>query len=82
MYQIYCYNLLTCSHLAGIFIIPDVTLAILGSSPAWLIAAGKLKTWWKVYLEEITVMSDLGERRYLQPQICALFEVCSYGLGF
>lgn len=56
-------------------IIPDVTLAILGSSPARLIAAGELKTWWTVNLEEITVMSDLDERRYLQPHIGALFEV-------
>ncbi|KAJ5213600.1 hypothetical protein N7449_000769 [Penicillium cf. viridicatum] len=50
-------------------IIPDVTLAILGSDPARLIAVGELKTWWTVNLEEITVMSDLDVRRYLEPFI-------------
>lgn len=56
-------------------IIPDVTLAILASHPATLIAAGELKTWWTVDLEEITVMSDLDERRYLEPFIGAPFKV-------
>ncbi|KAJ5521665.1 hypothetical protein N7527_005780 [Penicillium freii] len=50
-------------------IIPDVTLAILRSDPGTLIAAGELKTWWTVNLEEITVMSDLDMRRYLEPFI-------------
>ncbi|KAJ5229439.1 hypothetical protein N7489_010147 [Penicillium chrysogenum] len=50
-------------------IIPGVTLAILGSNPARLIAAGVLKTWWTVDLEEITVTSDLDVRRYLEPFI-------------
>jgi hypothetical protein len=57
-------------------IIPGVTLAILGSNPARLIAAGVLKAWWTVDLEEITVTSDLDVRRYLEPFIGASFKVC------
>ncbi|KAJ5867218.1 hypothetical protein N7534_001771 [Penicillium rubens] len=55
-------------------IIPGVTLAILGSDPARLIAAGVLKAWWTVDLEEITVTSDLDVRRYLEPFIGASFK--------
>ncbi|KAJ5664674.1 hypothetical protein N7462_011487 [Penicillium macrosclerotiorum] len=56
-------------------VIPDITLAIfdtgvpLSSHTATLIAAGELKTWWTVDLEEFTVRSDLETRTYLEPYI-------------
>lgn len=69
-------------------VIPDVTLAIFGSegpsssTPATLIAAGELKTWWTVDLEEITVRSGLDTRRYLEPYIGTSLKVCLFESSF
>lgn len=56
-------------------VFPDIVLATLGSTGALnLLAAGELKTWWTVKLEDFHVTSPIQRRTYLEHHVGMRFK--------